>query len=225
MLRQHATSVKRKSKDRIEWRNHEVTRIEAFSDAVFAFAITLLIVSLEVPKSFEEMFEGMKSFLPFAVCFAMLFQVWMTQNIFFRRFSLHDDWTMVLNAALLFVVLFFVYPLKFLFNTLMLHPKRFNKLSEIVRLFYIYSGAYTAIFLLFTLMYLNALRQKAHLELTNSEVFEAWTNVYRSLGMAGIGLVSVLMAACGGIWAGLAWVPYPFLGVFLSVLHGLRGKK
>ena len=34
-------------------RHHEVTRIEGFSDAVFAFSLTLLVVSLEVPKSLE----------------------------------------------------------------------------------------------------------------------------------------------------------------------------
>ena len=34
-------------------RGHVVTRIEAFSDAVFAFAIALLIVALEVPKTYK----------------------------------------------------------------------------------------------------------------------------------------------------------------------------
>ena len=32
-------------------RHHEVTRIEGFSDAVFGFALTLLVVQLEVPKA------------------------------------------------------------------------------------------------------------------------------------------------------------------------------
>jgi hypothetical protein len=34
------------------WRSHEISRIEGLSDAVFAFAVTLLVVSLEVPKTF-----------------------------------------------------------------------------------------------------------------------------------------------------------------------------
>jgi uncharacterized membrane protein len=225
MFRKAAANDNRRLRDKIRWRNHEVTRIEAFSDAVFAFALTLLIVSLEVPQSFDELLEGMKSFVPFAVCFALIFQIWMTQNIYFRRFSLHDTPTLVLNAALLFVVLFFVYPLKFLFNTIMLHPERLNKLWQVINLFYIYSGAYTTIFLLFALMYVNALRQRAHLQLTDSEVFETRTNVYRNLIIAAVGLVSVSMAALGGYWAVYAWTPYPCVGIFLSMLHSIRGKK
>ena len=40
---------------------HDVTRIEAFSDAVFGFAITLLVVSLEVPNSFDELLQVMRA--------------------------------------------------------------------------------------------------------------------------------------------------------------------
>ena len=38
------------------WRGQEITRIEGLSDAVFAFAITLPVVSLEVPKTFKPKF-------------------------------------------------------------------------------------------------------------------------------------------------------------------------
>jgi uncharacterized membrane protein len=51
MFRKKCAGEKRENKDSIIWRGHEVTRIEAFSDAVFAFAIALLIVALEVPKT------------------------------------------------------------------------------------------------------------------------------------------------------------------------------
>ena len=45
----------------------EVTRIEALSDAVFGFAITLLVVSLEVPQTFTELLEIMRGFAAFAI--------------------------------------------------------------------------------------------------------------------------------------------------------------
>ena len=99
-------------------RGEDVKRIETFSDAVFAFAVTLLIVSLEVPKSYEELLVSMRGFFPFALCFALLVRLWYDQHAFFRRYALDDRLTIFLNVCLLFIVLFFVYPLKFLFTLL-----------------------------------------------------------------------------------------------------------
>src|SRR5215813_5661399 len=95
------------------WRGGEITRVEGFSDAVFAFAITLLVVSLEVPRTFHELAQTLRGFVVFGVCFTLLIVVWHEHYVFFRRYGLQDSATIWLNAALLFVMLFYVYPLKF----------------------------------------------------------------------------------------------------------------
>ena len=53
-------------------RGNQVTRLESFSDAVFGFALTLLVVSLDVPKSFDDLVDTMRGFTAFAICFLLL---------------------------------------------------------------------------------------------------------------------------------------------------------
>src|ERR1051326_7580143 len=95
-------------------RKHEISRLEAFSDAVFAFALTLLVVSLEAPRSYHELMTLARGFLPFALSFALLIWIWYEHSAFFSKYDLRDPLTVTLNAALLFVVLFYVYPLKYM---------------------------------------------------------------------------------------------------------------
>ena len=74
------------------------------------------MVSLEVPRTYTELVVAMKGFFAFAICFTILVQVWYYHYIYSRRYGLQTTYTIVLNAVLLFVVLFYVYPLKFLFT-------------------------------------------------------------------------------------------------------------
>ena len=91
-------------------------RIEALRDAVLGFAITLAVVSLEVPGDSGQLLSLLRGFASFFVTFVMLFSVWYAHAQFCRRYGLDDTRTTWITGAILFVVVFYTYPLKFLMN-------------------------------------------------------------------------------------------------------------
>ena len=64
---------------------------------MFGFALTLLVVSLEVPKTFEELMAVLRGFVPFAITFAYVAWIWYEHYAFFRRFDPDDRVTIALN--------------------------------------------------------------------------------------------------------------------------------
>src|SRR5437879_3905527 len=177
MSARHGLSLSNRMVEKhFRWRGTEMTRIEAFTDAVFAFAVTLLVVALEVPHSFTELLHAMRGFAAFAVCFTLLVLVWSGHSNFFRRYGLQTTWATFLNSALLFVVLFYVYPLKFLFTLLFgmfTHGDvpRIDNAEQISTLMIIYGLGYAAVFLILALLYLHAYRLRHELDLNEVEVY------------------------------------------------------
>ena len=207
------------------FRGHEVRRIEAFSDAVFAFAVTLLIVSLEVPKSFEELMVTMRGFFAFGISFVLLMMIWYEQNIFFRRFGLDDLITIVLNCTLIFLVLFYVYPLKFLFSTIF-NNTLIMKGTDIRNLMLIYGGGYIGIYSLFILMYVHALKKRVELKLIAAEIFDTRTMIMKNGMLIMIGLISIIIALLlPHEQAGYAGFAYFLIGPAFSIFFKLRAKK
>jgi uncharacterized membrane protein len=223
-----------KKKKIIEWRSREPSRLETFSDAVFAFAVTLIIVSLEVPKTFNDLAEMLKGTGSFAVCFTLLFLIWNNQNLFFRYFGLKDAWTTTLNGALLFVVLVYVYPLKFLFNVVFLgnqyHENGAAKAMiadhDVPTLFLIYGLGYMIINLLFYFMYGLAIKRSAEIGLNEMEVFEAKTIRDVFLICSFIGVCSISIAHLVPLHlVGLAGYFYITIGPAYRFWFGYRGRK
>lgn len=105
--------------DGFRLRGTEVTRLEGFSDAMLAFALTLLGVSLDVPRTFAELKFTLSGFPGFALCFLWIVGMWFQHRTFFRRYGLEDQTAIVRNLVLLFLLMFFVYPLKFLVSLMM----------------------------------------------------------------------------------------------------------
>jgi uncharacterized membrane protein len=216
----------------------DVSRIEGLSDAVFGFALTLLVVSLEVPKRFVELQARMHGFVGFAVCFVMLMLIWHTQYLHFRRYGLDDRVAFLLNAALLFVVAFYIYPLKFLATTFInavtgyreldasgqvIVPMRFEDWRPLML---IYSAGFTALYAIFALLYVHAYRQRDALALDAMEVHETRTGIWENVVMVGIGAVALLMAwADRPQWSGLSYILIGPAQTVLGTVRGRRGTK
>ena len=209
------------------WRGGDITRLEAFSDVVFGFALTLLVVSLEVPRSYAELISAMRGFLPFAVCFAQLVMIWRTHYGFSRRYGLQDDYTILLTMILLFVVLLYVYPLKFVFSLVFSQVTGGNlasgmNLHEASVLMRIYAIGFASVFVIFVLLFRHAYKLRAALELNPVEVLETRSAIESSALLAAVGVLSFCIAFKYPAIAG--WT-YFALGPVLGIHGALYGKR
>jgi uncharacterized membrane protein len=210
----------------------EITRLEALSDGIFAFAITLLVVSLEVPGTFAELMTVIRGFPAFAVCFTLLMWIWFQHWRFFRRYGLEDAATVAINATLLFVVLFYVYPLKFLWTLLLgaftggrgaAVPAGAEPMMRFVNgatLMQIYGLGFMAIFYLLALLYAHAYRRREALALNELEQFDTRSGIIENVAVGSVGLVSITLVTLWGSGAGfLAGISYGLIGV-VKAGHG-----
>jgi len=190
-------------------RGNEINRIEAVSDVVFGFALTLLVVSLQVPQTYADLINAMRGFPAFALAFAALMAVWVRHYYFFRYYGLDDPTTIVINTVLLFVVLFYVYPLKFLCNVFLAPltgmPMRITNAQGGMRLVMaygdtrglqmIFGSGFTAVYLVYAAMYWHAWRMREALHLSTFEIAHTRTSMAAELLNSGVGLLSMLVAS------------------------------
>ncbi|MTB50224.1 TMEM175 family protein [Lewinella sp. W8] len=188
------------------------SRVEAISDSIFAFAATLVVVSLDIPEDFTELKASLGSFIPFGISFFALVMIWRTHYNFFRRSQFVDTWVIALNMMMLFVVLFYVYPLKFLAN-LAFGEAKISGWDQFAELFELYSLGFAAIFFFLGMMYFAAARKPA----TNAKLMRFWGRHF--LIFTGMGILSIILSLTGvGLRIGLPGFVYALLGP-LCYLH------
>jgi hypothetical protein len=217
------------------WRGGEITRIEGFSDAVFAFAVSLLVVALEVPHTYAGLLEVLHAFPGFVASFALLYLLWSYHYRYFRRYGLEDTFSKWVNAALLLLVLFSVYPLKFLFGYLFQglfasgsrgeHALHMNSDAEWAGLLHIYGLGLAGIFSCYTALYWHAYHLRARLRLTRAEELLTLSAVRGDAIAVGVSLLSFLLVSLGQLRAAGFVYFLIALAVPLSTRYHLRAAR
>lgn len=195
------------------WRGGAVSRVEALSDAVFALVLTLLAVSLEVPRTSQEMSALFWQFPAFGVCFTFLLWVWYEHYLYHRRFGFEDARTIWLNGLLLLCSVFFVYPMKFIAAALVTDSlardgPRFDAGATTVLV--LFSAGFVGIFATFTALYLLALRRGGEIGLDTVETAYARGSLRGHTLSVAVGALSLLLihvvpAPRGPVWGGLVY--------------------
>jgi uncharacterized membrane protein len=82
----------------------------AFSDAVFAITITLLVLEIKPPRDYDNLVHGLlalwPSYLTYAVSFLFIGQVWANHHVMFDHITAADRVVLLLNTLLLMAVAF-----------------------------------------------------------------------------------------------------------------------
>ena len=100
-------------------RGLEMTRLETFIDAAFAFAVTMLVISNgQVPDDIPALLAAFKNVPAFVASIAVLSIFWRGHWLWSRRFGLEDGVSILISWAMLVTILIYVYPLKLLFGAM-----------------------------------------------------------------------------------------------------------
>jgi len=139
----------------------------------------------------------------------------------FRRYPLNDKPSILINGLLLFTVLFYVYPLKFLAASFaaLFAPERstvaIGTVGHLQTLFMLYAVGWMIVFSLFAILYRRAWTMREHLSLTPVEAYDAITLSRHYAGFVLAGLLSLIVAWLGiGVRWGLPGIAYASIAVF-----------
>lgn len=215
-------------------RGVDTTRLEAFIDAAFAFALTLLVISFDaVPQSYEELTTALKATPAFLFAFCILAMFWFGHRNWSRRYGLDTIFSTVVSLALVFILLVYVYPLRAMaaaaisVMTAGWLPAEFRieSFAEVRGLFVIYGTGFALSNACLVLLNWHALRRADSLGLTPAERFLTRIEIEMWMIVGAAGIVSAVLAVTlpDGVVGAAGWI-YSSLAVVMP-LHGVMTSR
>jgi uncharacterized membrane protein len=185
-------------------RGDKVTRLEAFVDAAFAFALTLLVIAGDsIPGSIDELTLALKQIPTYILSFNLIAQFWSSHAKWSRWFGIDDDTSTRLSLTLVLVLLIFVYPLKMVFSAFF-HavtggwlPAAFTLKDslDLMVMFQVFTMGYGGMALIMALLFGHAVRLADRLDFNPVERMQARHHRSNWWVVAGFCTVSFLIAS------------------------------
>jgi hypothetical protein len=185
------------------FRGEAMTRIETFVDAAFAFAFTLLVISIDSIPTNTKVLMGLSLDIPAFISSALTIGViWFAHAQWSRVFGLQDLITTTLSILLVIFVLIFVYPIKLMFRVTFsyfsggyfsqgLDPLSRSDTSTLIIYF---SVGFFILASLFIILYLNTLKFKRELRLNCIETYFCISIISRWILVCLTALISCAIA-------------------------------
>lgn len=240
MLREHLFHKQNTSDPMFRWRGGAISRMEGLSDGVFALTLTLIVMRVEVPETFHDLWRTAYELPIFLACFALLMMAWRYHCLFFRRYGLDDTVTTLLNAGYLFLIIFLAFPLQFLATFLYQLATgqgteamfalpadgsfAMSDLEQRCAMMNFYGWALIGVFGLQALMLAWAWLQRERLELDRLERAVTLSSIGAQLITVGVATLSVIIVAVyqNPGWAGICYFLMPLLHPAYGIINGTR---
>jgi uncharacterized membrane protein len=184
-------------------RGGQPTRVDAFVDAAFAFAVTLLVIAIgHVPNSVGELVQAMRGVPAFAASFFVIARFWQAHRNWSRHYGIEDVYSTRLSLALVFIVLVYVYPLRMVAQLTLASlsggvlaeaPMQPMLVSELRALYAVFGIGYATTALIFLLLHRHALARADDLELSADERIRTQTLCARWLAVIVIAITSTVL--------------------------------
>src|SRR5882724_10101102 len=184
-------------------RGMEMTRLETFIDAAFAFAISMLVIAAnQVPDNIEELLGAFRHVPAFVASVVVLGIFWRGHWLWSRRYGLEDGVSIFISWAMIVTILIYMYPLKAIFSSMWFllssgrvgHTLGAHSESQVRSLFALFAIGFTAIAVEVVLLNLRAWQLREPLRLNAKERL---ITLYEVTGWSipvGIGIVSLVLA-------------------------------
>jgi len=217
--------------DGFRLRGLDMTRIETFTDAAFAFALTLLVISLDPPTTMQALTGALVHVPGFVLSATLLMVFWNGHHRWSRRYGLNDGTSIVLSCLLVFTILVFVYPLRYMASAVTgstaslmglpigpdVRTLGITSVHDVNLMFVIYGIGFMFMSMTIALLNLHAWRQRHDLELNETECIETRTELGTWCILFIAAMLSMVTAAAFPNALPIAGWAYALLGIVMPI--------